>query len=357
MKKIMFLFFLVFMGCSNRITIKEPFITPTQNSQEIDELIEIGITLHDAGKYEEAIEKYDEAIKQNPNNPMAYYEKSYSLMHLQRNKESLNAALKASEFNSGLLYSTYIQLGNCLDISKYHKESELVYEKAFAIDSSSHLLYYNMGITKANLEKFDESRDCFKKGMIINPLHTSSHFALGNMYMYDENVIPAILAYSRFLSLEQTSQRSGMVLMNIQDLLNNGYQQKSENEFNIFVPSDPKEYDGNFLPVFLQLAAINTIQKTDSTKKELRPIELLIDKYSNIFQIMLELKENQDFEGFVWEYYAPYFIEMQKKDLVEPFVYYIFQIADDPEIQSWIQNNKDKINKFINWNNSFNFNI
>ena len=50
---------------------------------KIKELIQEGVALHDEGKYEQAIEKYQEALKLNPSCVQATYEISLSYLAMQ----------------------------------------------------------------------------------------------------------------------------------------------------------------------------------------------------------------------------------------------------------------------------------
>ncbi len=374
MKKIIYFVILLIIGCSNKtvinkqndfkkenynkikeILVKKPNVIPTKNSPKVNELVQKGITLHDAKKYNEAILMYDMAIKENPKNPWAYYEKSYSLMYLQEYELSLNVALKSAQFNSSMLFSTYIQLGSLLDILKYYEESETVFEKALDIDSTDHLVYYNLGITKANLNKYFESIDCFKKAITLNSIHRSSHIALGTMYMNDEYIIPAILVFCRFLSLEHSSERAKNVIADLKNLLKIGVKKRNNNIIDVLIPGEGKEYDGNFMSVQIYLSLLNA-NLINLNNIEKSPMETIEERISGICRIMDELSEKNEYKGFVWEYYAPYFIEMQKKKLVRPFIYYIFQNSDDAEIKEWINKHESRINEFINWDNSYQFN-
>lgn len=64
------------------------FTFSTAYCQDGETLVKEGVKLHDSGKYEEAINKFDAAIALNKNNYRAYYEKSYSLLAANKLKES-----------------------------------------------------------------------------------------------------------------------------------------------------------------------------------------------------------------------------------------------------------------------------
>ncbi|MFH1213229.1 MAG: tetratricopeptide repeat protein [Candidatus Neomarinimicrobiota bacterium] len=356
MRKILLFLLLLFWGCSSRVfTIRDAVIQPKENSTETKQLIEEGIRLHDAGDYKAAIQKYDNAIRLNPDNPEAYYEKSYSYMQMRKYNNGLNAALKAAEFNSDLLFLTYIQIGSCLDYLKRRKEALAAYQKAIDINPAHHLVYYNMAIVYLNLDEKMKALDCLKHAVTLNPKHASSHYMMGIIYQNDNYRIPALLAYCRFLALEPSSSRTGQALNAMQNTLNSGVQKKDSKNINIFISPDSKSYDGNFASAEIMLSFLSAAQiaEEDSVKQE--PIEILVDELSSLFQMLQVTSEKEAQTGFVWQYYAPYFIELERQELVKPYVYYICQMADDPKIQEWIKTNGAEIERYKLWSDFYEF--
>jgi tetratricopeptide (TPR) repeat protein len=49
-------------------------IAPANAQKNFEDLMTAGIELHDAGKYEEAIQKFEAALKIDPQNTFAHYE-------------------------------------------------------------------------------------------------------------------------------------------------------------------------------------------------------------------------------------------------------------------------------------------
>lgn len=84
-----------------------------------------GIDYHYASQYEEAIEKFEKAIKADENNYEAYYYLGCSYMNIQQKENALNCWLKAVEikpdyadgyFNIGLYY----RINNDRDMACYY---------------------------------------------------------------------------------------------------------------------------------------------------------------------------------------------------------------------------------------------
>lgn len=356
-KKLSLLMILIFLAsCSSKLVIKEPvklYRTPTENEVI---LIEEGIKLHDDGQIKKAISKYNEVLALNQDNALALYELSYSYYILGDYKKSLEISLKAAEYKSEFLSMIYTKMGNCLDLLGKPKQAIEAYKKGVEINPEDFMLHYNMGITYMNMPKKDLARTYFKKTMQLNPEHPSCHIALANIYKNDYYRIPAILAYSRFLILEPNSSRTGPALEQLQNLINSGVQQKEDKSINVVLQSSPLDYDGDFKMTEMMLSLTSALKFTKKNENK-SDVENLISQFQFMFSVMDDsTKDGKKKTGFVWEYYVPYFKELHKNGYTKSFFYYIFQTADNEEIQNWIKEHEYEINHFLLWSHDYKFN-
>ncbi len=349
--------------CSQRILINEATVTPKIYNEKEQALLMEGNKCHDDGEYLAAVDAYNKLIALNPNNPLAYYEKSYSLMVLGENKKSLKAILQATKYKSENPFQIYLQLGNSLDNNNYHTEALDAYDKALEIDTSNYLVYFNKAITLIRLNRIREGQNNLRRSLKLNPDHAGSNLVLATTYSYDGYTIPALMAYCRYLMIEPVSPRAESAITGIQKIINSAVSQTGGKEYNIVLPSIKQDYDGNFYLVQLMMSLLTAGQiakaaEADTLNAGKYPTHFLIkvvEILKGIFQEMLELEEKEDFSdsGFAWKYYAPYFIEMQREDLVEPFVYYIFQSTQDEYVKEWLKEHEQAVESLKIWNEKF----
>lgn len=343
-------------SCSAGLNLVTPSIEPQQTDQSQSDLIKKGISLHDQGKYDNAIEKYKQALKLNPQNVWALYEMAYSYSTLGDYNKSIEACSEGIKYKSPYLPSLYVQMGTSYDNINEPQKAVSVYKKGIELYPENYLLHFNLGITYLNSKNVKEAKNYFKKSVVLKPEHASSNIALAEIYFNENYKIPSLLAYFRFLILEPVSQRCSSAIENIQVLMASGVQAKDEShkEINLFVPSDEPIDDGDFGAINLGLTMSRALRYTEESdgKSEL---ELLKSEIESMFQIMYELSENENHEGFVWKYYAPYFIELKQKGFIDPFVNHIFSASDLPEIKNWMETNEDKYREFLDWSRMFKF--
>lgn len=112
--------------------------------------------------------------------------------------------------------------------------------------------------------------------------------------------------------------------------------------------SEPKE--NNFTPtdLILSLDAALDLDKINSSKTE---VEQFIRKFKTICASLKETKNNN--YGFYWDYYVPYFTEMADKKLINPFAYIIFLSSGDADISAWFKSNQKEIDRFLEWSKNF----
>ena len=114
------------------------------------------------------------------------------------------------------------------------------------------------------------------------------------------------------------------------------------------------DFDGDFSAINLMLSLSGATRHLDDNKDK-HPVELIYEDLDAIFSFMDDVGSGEEHKGFAWEYYAPYFGEMYSNEIVRPFVYFIFQLSDDPEIQSWLAEHEQEVNEFLVWSSGFEF--
>lgn len=91
----------------------------------------------------------------------------------------------------------------------------------------------------------------------------------------------------------------------------------------------------------------------DDKNKDKTEVQKFISKFSTLCQSMSEMQKNQ--KGYYWEFLAPYFIEMEKKNLIEPFAYTIFLPSKNHDVIQYNTEHSEKIEEFQNWSKNYNW--
>lgn len=328
-----------------------------QNKTEAEKVVKEGIALHDKGDYKGAIAKYDKALKLDKDNLFALVEKAMSLMYSQKNEEAIKTCQQAlskhdKDENLKLIYVT---LGNAYDgIGKPVKALES-YNKGIKEFPNFYQLYFNKGVTLSGMNKLDEALECFEKSVKLNPNHASSHNAIARI---SSKRIPSVMAYCRFLSLEPQGKRAKENLVELKKKLIGNVEKTGKNAITINIDGsmlndtteDGKNKENNFSSVDMILSFSSALDHDDKNKKK-SEVELFINKMEVICSTLETTKK--DNHGFYWDFYAPYFIEMDKNGMIEAFAYIAFSSSDDAKVEKWIKSHKAEVDKFLNWSKNF----
>lgn len=333
--------------------IEAPKLTPTRATDTQKHLIREGVALHDRGDYDGAIAKYEEVLRENPTNDLALYELAYAYQMKKDYQKSLELAYKGAQYKSDLVTLFYVLIGNNLDEMGEPKKAVEVYRRGIKLEPENQMLYYNLAITYGRMKEPEESRKNLKKSAFLNPNHASSHLALAQLLNKTDYKTPALFAVMRFLVIEPKSRRTPNAYQIFSELLRGGVSEgKNPNEINIFFNTGGKKDEGDFGALELTLGLARAAGATEKSKDK-SEVQRLVDQLDTFLAIVAESDPKGDKSKFTWRYYIPYFIELKKRNYVEPFVYYISQSTNMDGIAEWLQTNGGQVGAFLNWSKNY----
>jgi len=323
------------------------FIAVTLFGQDdkVKELVSEGTQLHDAGKYDQAIEKYEQALKINDKSTLAYYELSYTCMTIKKYDDAIKYSRKVIELNEFNQQAAYTVLGTSYDMKGQPQEAIKVYREGLILFPNSNLLNYNLALTLNNTGDFDDAAQAAINAILAKPSHGSSHIVLANAMKGKGERAKSMLSRYYFLLLEPNSNRSLINLNILKGMLDQGVEKQSEKEINVNIPSNSTS-DSIFGPaeMIVSLSAANRFIEENKGKTD---AQYFVERNKSIFSVLGELKK--DHKDFWWDFYVTKFYDLVQTDNIEAFSYYISQSLNSAEINNWITNNQDKMKRLADW--------
>ncbi|TRZ41632.1 tetratricopeptide repeat protein [Robertkochia solimangrovi] len=304
----------------------------------LDEIIDKGIALHDEGDYESAIQMYEKALEIDSTSSLAHYEMAFSYFNTKNYVKAEEHCRKSMALDDKNMMVSYIILGNSLDMQGKPEEAIEIFKEG--IEQFDHyLLNYNYAITCFNTGDLDAAYDAITAGIQMYDAHAGSHLILSQIMEKKGDRIKSMLPIYYFLLLEPNTERSETAYSRLLGFLDQGVEKSSEKNINISVPMNG---DNDFSAAEMMIS-MSRATNTLTENKDKSALEHFADNNQSIFTILGELKKDK--EGFWWEVYVPFFYDLTKSDIVEPFSYYI-SFTQGEEVIDWFDANEEKLEKF-----------
>jgi len=319
--------------------------------ERFQRIIQEGISLHDASRFEEAIKKYELALEIKPNSGLAHYEMSYSYMGLGDYKNSAKHAKKAIKIDDGSRLMGYVVYGSALDEMGKREKALQVYKEGIK-EFNHYLLHYNYGLTAFRLKRLEEAKKAMMKAIEINPAHPNSHLILSAIMEQTDNKVRAMLSSLFYLFLDPSSEKSKMVYQQLVKL-QGGSIVKSGNETTInisglLLDSDADEMESIAVILnILQATKGMEIEDEETGEKITYSDEKIFDlTNSSLFSALEEKQEGQ--KGFFWEFYAPFYIALQDAGHMDVFNNYV-ATSQGEKRSEWAKQHEEEYAKFAQW--------
>jgi protein O-GlcNAc transferase len=164
-------------------------------------LSNIGLALTNLGKLDEAVTNLKKAISIKPSSAESYNNLGIALNEQGKFAEALNIYQKAIS-----LKPDYAQAHNNLGIVFENQgkpnEAIICYQKAISIKPDYAQAYSNFGNALKDQGKFDEALDSYQKAITIKPDYAQAYYNFGNTIIKNGNLEDAILSYQKAIKIK-----------------------------------------------------------------------------------------------------------------------------------------------------------
>jgi tetratricopeptide (TPR) repeat protein len=338
-----------------------PTRTATPSTAAETATIEAGIKLHDAGKFEDAIAKYEEVLKLSPANMTALYELAYSFAANKEYEKSLAAAMRGTEYQSPELPLFYDLLGGAYDSLSEPQKAIEAYRKGIQIVPDASMLYYNMGVTYLeSLKNPDEARRAIERAVALDPAEPEFHLMLGQVFQSNGYAAPAFLAFSTYLILEPNGPRALSAYGFWRAMLRGGVEMGRNATPDGQMRTPPPAPGGKAAKVdegdFSEFEAAITkseqavIAEMDRGAEELPPF---VAQVKQLIAMLAQRAPESDRTRFASSHYVPFFAELNAKHYVEPFIYWSMQRAPVTGVRDWLTTHQAEVKEFVAWSRDY----
>lgn len=324
------------------LTVFISFISTAQDKSTAATLISEGIKLNDEGKYDEAMAKYKEVLQTEPNNANANYEIAFTLFSTNKGKDAIPYLNKITELKSPVIVKAYDMLGSIYDMDNQGEKAIEYFKLGIKADPNYQRIYFNLAITYGRQGKYPEAMDYAAKALELDPGHASAHRVYAIMAASTGQDVKAIYAYSNFLLLEATSERSAAAYKELKTLLAGGLTQK-DGVNNITISND-KDADMNAASMLVSMSGISTgaipgLSETEKFEAQLKTI------FSTTGGLSAKKKE----KDFFWSYYADYFAKLSKTEFMPVVVQMMSFTTNNEENTKWFKEHEQQLKDFTKW--------
>jgi tetratricopeptide (TPR) repeat protein len=160
-----------------------------------------------AGRMDDAMEQYRNAIRLRPEHPLAYFNLGFTLVHLSRFVEAIDPLRKAVELRPADANAQFI-LGRALFGAGRQAESIAHYEASLTLDPKDGEVRRDYAIALQSVGRLPDAVREFRETLALRPKDQAAHSKLGNAYMSMGRAQEALASYQEAVRLLPTDART-----------------------------------------------------------------------------------------------------------------------------------------------------
>jgi len=305
---------------------------------EAKALIKEGIALNSEGKYAEAIEKYQQALKLEPGNAQANYQIGFTLVAEHNNAAAIpfvEAAVKgngSANFTAGC----FDLLGSIYDQDHQPQKAIDAYKEGIKIAPGMQRLHFNLGIIYSRNKQYAEAETEAIEAIKLDPKHAGSQRMYALVTFHQNKRVNALLGLCSFIMLESNTSRSAEAYTNIQSILKGGVLKD-------VAPSTKSSVETDAMNAIIQTTISNP------KLKGMPPMDALETELKNILTKTGELSQKKADKDFFDKFYAEYFYKLTQTDNLAAFTRLVSLSASKAEHAKWATEHDQLVKDLDKW--------
>lgn len=309
--------------------ISSSLLFAQNNNGHLDSLVRQGIVLNDAGKFSEAIAKYDEVLKVAPSNMTAVYEKGFSLSLSGKNDEAIPCFEKVIAATK--MSNAYTALANIYDNQGSFDKAQGVYKQGISTYPDNGSLWYNLSLSYLRQKKYNQAELAAVESIKINPRHVASHQTYAFATYFQGKNAMALLGLSNFLMFTPSPQQASVACEILNQILHSSA-------------------DANAGPIekLQQQTIAKTIAAVIVGKTNLTAADSLSLQLTAVFKV-IKAQEDQYQSPFFSKYFGDFFGALANTTYMEVFTHFITIARSPKDNIAWLKSHPDEVKDFNIW--------
>ncbi len=332
-------------------------------TKSVQALIDEGVKLHDEKQYKEAISKFEEALKINPQSTKAMYEIALSYLSLEdyRNASKFSTQVINSNDKSLLVGAYTIKSESLAGMNRIDDAIKLLKE-GIQKNGDNYLLNFNLALNYYKINNLEKTLQHVHRAIELDKT-SSGGFLLDAYANKDKDFwVRSILSFQMFLLLEPDSKRS-----------KNAFEEMMQTM--LIKPTSEKPVERSFIhqqlkrnipdslltaqkipPLTTQdglnrnlvyQAITTTLDSLKTTKQKDDQFVAFKEVNRAIIKVLVsEYKQGNN--GYFWNFYVPFFTRIVNSKHYDTYCRYI-SVSYFEESMKWWNDNKSKGEEFIHW--------
>lgn len=330
-------------------------------SHSVQSLIKEGVMLHDSAEYKKAIEKFEQALKINPQSTLALYELSLSYLELKDYQNASKYSTQVINSNDkNLSIGAYAVKSEALAEMKQIDQAIVLLKEGLIKNGDSYLLHFNIALNYYKKGDIDKTLEHVYRAIELDKTFSGA-FLLNAYAQRDKGLwVRSIYSFQMFLLLEPDSKRS-----------KNAFEEMLQT---MLITPTAKPVERSFIQQQMMRNASNGVSQPEipplsteeglnrnfvyhaikSTMDSLKAENKDTDVYFTFKEVnkailqVLEKETGAIKTGSFWSFHYPFFKSILSSSHYEAFCRYI-SVSYFPESLEWWEENRTEAGDFIHW--------